>query len=155
MPQTSPASPSRRFVISNVNYNEEMRKKLMLANIGPLPTIKCWTQCIYGPSHLRIISTFSPLDRVVSAAYVSLPLLRISDEPISCLNDSSLNRCFLLLFLLPLSRCQPSLQMPHPPSCPTTHKPCWCTHFDLLVLSSSPCCFTNVYQTRSPLLVYL
>jgi hypothetical protein len=39
--------------------------------------------------------------------------------------------------------------------CPTTHKPRWCTRFDLLVLSSSPSRFTNVYRTRLPLLVYL
>ncbi len=43
---------------------------------------------------------------------------------------SSVNRSFLP----PLSRCQPSLHTPHPPFCPT----CWCTRFDLFVLSSSP-----------------
>jgi hypothetical protein len=25
-----------------INYNEGTRRKVMLANIGPLPTIKCW-----------------------------------------------------------------------------------------------------------------
>jgi hypothetical protein len=135
-----------------VSFHSKMRKvSILLTQLAGVtsPEGVPGAQLQAGPLSELSAASQTNLFAVASTSSWCLPLVRASLCPSSGYLTNPFHVC---CFLPPLSPCQPSLHPPHPPYRPTTHKSCWCTRFDLLVLLSLPCCFTNVYQTRSLLL---